>query len=273
LRLDGRLLRGSASERFSFRYLAAALILLGAIVLSACGGGAKQEQAAGEKAPQGAATVAATPEEAAPEVTTAPAEAFAKLKSYRVNMRFALQGTAAEAPEALAMGIEGAFVAPDRSQIHVNAHVGEVELEEESITVGEQSWVKAGENWVEGQPEFPLSDLSPGSLLEGLGAEQLRLLKPSKETTNGVDCLRYSINQADVETLRGLGALLGQDGGLENLPEEFNVGLWLAEDGGWPVRVTMTARGVMDGGEEMSLNFSLDVTDANDPDIRIEPPA
>jgi len=271
LRPDGCPLRRSASGRFPLRYLVAVLILLGAIVLSACGGGGKEEEAAREKAPE-AATAAATPEEGAAEITTGPSEAFAKLQSYRMNMRFVLEGTTAETPGALALDLEGAFVAPDRSQTHANARVGELRLEEESITVGGQTWVKTGDNWVEGEPQFRLSDLSPGSLLEELGPEQLRLLKPGKETINGVDTLRYNIDRADVESLRGLGALLGQDGDLENLPEEFNVGLWLAEDGGWPVRITVTARGAMDSGDEISLDFSIDVTDVNDPGIRIEAP-
>jgi len=258
--------------RFSVRCLAAVAILLAGGLLVACGGGSKEEEAARDKAPE-AATAAATPEEGAAEVTSGPTEAFAKLESYRMNMRLMMEGTTAEEPGALALDLEGAFIAPDRSQTHVNARVGDIELEEESISVGGQTWVKTGDNWVEGEPQLQLGDFSPGSLLEELGPDDLRLLKPSKETINGVDSLRYNIDQADVETLRSLGALLGQDGSLENLPEEFNVDLWLAEDGGWPVRVTMAARGVMDSGNEMSLDFSMDVTDVNDPGIEIEPPA
>jgi hypothetical protein len=256
--------------RFSLRCLGAVLILLGAVVLSACGGGG--EEAAKDNAPE-AAAVAATPNEGSAEVTTSPAEAFAKLQSYRVNMRFVLEGTATETPGTLALDLEGTFLAPDRSQIHVSARQGELQLEEESITVGEQTWVKSGDSWVEGEPQFQLGDFSPGALLQELGPEQLRLLKPSKETINGVDTLRYNIGRADVETLRTLGALLDQDGSLENLPEEFNVGLWLAEDGGWPARVTVTARGAMDSGEEINLDFSIDITDVNDPGIKIEAPA
>ena len=274
--------------RFLLRYLAALLIVMSAIIVSACGGGGKEKEAATGEAPEAAATAAATttatrtttaanpsatPEEEATAVASGPAEAFAKLKSYRMNMRLVLEGTATETPGALALDIEGAFVAPDRSQTHVNARVGELQLEEESISVSGQTWVKTGDNWVEGEPEFQLGDFSPGSLLEELGPEQLRLLKPSNETVNGVDSLRYDIDQADVETLRSLGALFGQDGGLENLPGEFNFSLWLAEDGGWPVRITMTARGSTDGGDEMSMDFSVDVTDVNDAGIKIEPPS
>jgi hypothetical protein len=265
-------------------YLAAVLILLGAVVLSACGGGGKEEEAAGERAPEAAATAAVAPsataaatapvapEEGTAEATSAPVDAFAKLQSYHMKMHFVLQGTATETPGSLTMDLEGAYVAPDRTQAHVSASLGDLKLEEESISVGGQTWLKTGDNWVEGEPQFQLSDLSPASLLEGLGPDQLRLLKPEKETVNGVDSLRYSIDRADVETLQSLGALLGQNGDLENLPEEFSVDLWLAEDGGWPVRLTMTASGTMNGSEEMSLDFSMDITDVNDPDISIEPP-
>jgi hypothetical protein len=272
LQLDGRPCR-----RFCLCYLAALLVILAASLLVACGGGDKEEETASDKAPQAAATAAAspaaTPEEEAAEVTSGPAEAFAELESYRMKMSLIMEGTTAEAPGTLALDIEGAFVAPDRSQTHVTAHLDDLKLEEESITVGEQTWVKTGDNWVEGEPEFKLGDFSPGSLVEELGPEQLRLLKPSNETVNGVDTLRYDIDRADVETLRSLGALLGQDEGLESLPEDFNLSLWLAEDGGWPVRITVSAQGVVDGSDELSIDLSMDVTDVNDPDIEIEPPA
>jgi len=248
------------------------LILLGALVLSACGGGGKEEQAAEDKAP-GAAAVVGTPEPGAAVVTTAPADAFAKLQSYRVIMHFVLEDTATETPGTLSLDLEGSYVAPDRSQIRVSAHQGDLQLEEESIAIGGQTWVKTGGTWVEGEAEFQLSDFSPASLLGELGPEQLRLLKPSKETINGVDTLRYNVGRADIETLRALGSLLDQDGGLENLPEEFNVGLWLAEDGGWPVRITMTTRGATNSGEEVNLDFSMDITDVNNPGIQIEAPA
>jgi len=100
----------------------------------------------------------------------------------------------------------------------------------------------------------------------------LGLLEPSKESVNGVVSLRYSIGQADIENLRNLGAILGQEGDTQDLPEEFNIDLWLAEDGGWPVRMTMTAKGAADTGGDINLDFSLDITDVNDQDTKVEPP-
>jgi hypothetical protein len=171
------------------------------------------------------------------------------------------------------MNLEGAFVAPDRSQTNVTAHLGDLELHEETIAVGDRTWVKAGESWVEDEPQFRLGDLSPSAFLEDFDPGEFRLLTPTEETVNAIPSHRYSIDRADIESLRGLSALLGGGESLEDLPEQFNIDLWLARDGGWPVRITMTARGSIDGDEEISLDFSLDVTDANNPIIVIEPPA
>lgn len=260
--------------RFPLRWTAVLLVLLAAGLLAACGGGDDDKEAADQAAPAAAGeTPAATPGHERPsDEVTAPAEAFANLQSYRIAMRFTLEGGAGDAGETLAMNLEGAFVAPDRSQASVSARLGDLELEEETITIGDRTWVKTGDTWVEGEAQFDIGDLSPTSLLEDLRPEQLRVLKPTQETVNGVKSLRYSIDRGDIESLGTLSALFGNGEGLDDLPEDFNIDLWLAEDGSWPVRLTMAARGAIDGGDEINLDFSLDITDVNDPGIEIEPP-
>ena len=258
--------------RFPLRYLAISLMLLAASLFAACGGGDGEEGAAKDTAPEATAVaMTSTPGEPAVEAAPGAAEAIAKLKSFRIHLRFTLEGKTDDETELLAVDLEGAFVAPDRNRTRVSARVNELELEEESITIGDQTWVKIGDGWVEGEAQFEFDELSPASLLEELGPEQLRLLKPSRETVNGVKSLRYSIGRGDIDALRTLGAILGGDEDFEELPEEFDINLWLAEDGGWPVRITMTARGAIED-EDINLDFSLDVTDADDPDIEIEPP-
>jgi hypothetical protein len=256
------------------RCVAALLVLVAAGLLVSCGGGDDKEETADQTAPAAAdATAAATPgEEGTTGAAAAPAEAFANLESYRIQMRFTLEGGTGDVGETLAMELEGAFVAPDRSQASVSAHLGDLELAEETITVGDQTWVKTGDTWAEGEAQFDIGDLSPASLLEDLQPEQLSILKPTDETVNGVKSLRYSIDRGDIESLGNLSALFGDGEGLESLPEDFNIDLWLAKDGGWPVRLTMAAQGAIDGGDEINLDFSLDITDVNDPGIAIEPP-
>jgi hypothetical protein len=260
--------------RFPLRCVATLLVLLAVGLLAACGGSGDEKGAADQAAPAAAdVTAAATPGgESATGETTAPAEAFANLQSYRIAMRFTLEGGTGDAGGTLAMDLEGSYVAPDRSQASVSAHLGDLELAEETITVGSQTWVKTGDTWAEGEAQFDISDLSPASLLQDLKPEQLRVLKPTEETVNGVKSLRYSIDRGDIESLGNLGALFGDSTGLENLPEDFNIDLWLAQDGGWPVRLTMVAKGAIDEGDEINLDFSLDITDVNDPGIEIAPP-
>jgi hypothetical protein len=258
--------------RFPLRCVAALLLLLSVGLLAACGGNGDEKETTDQAAPAAAdVTAAATPGEES-GTSEAPAQAFADLQSYRIAMSFTLEGGTGDVGGTLAMDLEGAFVAPDRSQASVNAHLGDLELAEETITVGDQTWVKTGDTWVAGEAQFDISDLSPASLLQDLQPEQLRVLKPTKETVNGVDSLRYSIDRGDIESLGNLSALFGDGEGLENLPEDFNIDLWLAEDGGWPVRLTMAAQGALDEGDEINLDFSLDITDVNDPGIDIEPP-
>jgi len=259
--------------RFLLPNLVALLVLLASILLAACGGENNKNKEEGDEAPAASTAAAdATPDEA-PIFAASPAQALADLQSYRVAIRFTLGGGAAEEAEALSMNLEGAFVAPDRSQTNVTAHLGDLELREETIAVGDRTWVKAGDSWVEDEPQFRLGDLSPSAFLEDFDPDEFRLLTPTEETVNAVPSLRYSIGREDVVSLRGLSALLGEGESLQDLPEQFDIDLWLARDGGWPVRITMTARGAIDGGEEISLDFSLDVTDANNPAIVIEPPA
>ncbi len=267
--------------RIPLRWLAILFVLLAAGLLAACGGNGDDGEVVGDETPDAAApatpeepaaTAAIATEEPGGEAGAAPADALADLESYRVDLRFTLEGTVTEGAGLLAVDLEGAFVAPDRTQTRVTARVDELELEEESITIGGQSWVKVGDDWVEGEPQFEFGDISPSSLLENLSAEQLRLIKPSKETVNGVESLRYSIGRDDIDALRSVGALFGGDETLADMPEDFDIDLWLAEDGGWPVRITMTAHGMISEGEEIDLDFSMDITDVNDPDVKIEVP-
>ena len=251
--------------KFRWRYLVAALFLgLGVWLAAACGGGDEEEE---EETP--AATSVA--EEGVEEgELTAPAAAFAELASYRYKMRLNIAGAEAEGG-AFAFDVEGAFVAPDRTQVKVKGKLGTLDLQEETITIGGRTWVRGDGGWEEGEATFGSGDFSPASFLEDFDADELRVLKPTKETVNGVRSLRYKIGRADIEELAKLGALFGGEGGVEDLPKTFDIDLWLAEEGRWPVRLVMSATGEAEGGE-FNFEFSMDVTDVNDESIEIEPP-
>jgi len=271
--------------KLRWMYLFAALFLAaGAWLGAACGGGGDKAKEEAEE-PAAVATVedeeTAATDEAADQgetSTTKPAAAFAELESYRYSIKLSLEGAAGvEGGEALglqgalAFNVEGAFVAPDRNHVKVSGNLGGLELNEETIAVGSQSWVRSDGDWAEGEASFSTSDFSPASFLEDFDASDISAVKPTKETVNGVRSLRYKISREDIETIGQLGALFGGDGGLSDLPENFDISLWLAEDGKWPVRLVMSASGVVEGND-MSFEMSMDVTDVNDKDIEIEPP-
>lgn len=241
--------------------------LLGGLLLAACGGGEEEEA----EAPPAAAEATEAPEEAAQ--VPVPTDAFAELESYRYSLRISFESAelAEEGFGDVSFDLTGAFVAPDRSQVRVQGDVGGLALEEETITIGSRTWVRSGDTWREGEASFDTTDLAPNAFFAGFDAEQLKVIKPSDETVNGVDSLRYSVDKADVEQLQALSAIFGDGAALEDLPENFSLDLWLAKDGGWPVKMVMTARGASDG-EEINMELSMDITDVDSADIEIEPP-
>lgn len=166
------------------------------------------------------------------------------------------------------MELEGAFVAPDRSQATLRFQDQELELR----TIGDKSWIRLGATWQE-QPNAPGSDvlLTPASicadLVQGL-ALPLSAGSGEQELVNGIETLHYHLDEAD---LKGLPHLLGRSGE-EGLPSEFGVDVWLARDEGWPVRLLITAADVDEQGEPTSLELFMEFSDIDDPNIEIEPP-
>jgi hypothetical protein len=261
--------------------LVLAVTLLGGLLLAACGGGGKEEAeapAAGETAvatqeAEGGETPSAAEEPTQAGELPAPVDVFADLKSYHYSISMSFEGgdLAEQGVGAVSFSVDGAFVAPDRSQVHVKGDLGGLALEEESITIGSNSWVKSGDTWQEGQGSFDTAELAPNTFFTGLDAEKLSVIKPSEETVNGVDSYRYSIDKADIEQLQALAAIFGGDTTSSDLPENLSLDLWLAKDGGWPVKMVLSASGDTTGGT-VDVKMTTDITDVNDPNIKIEPP-
>ena len=75
----------------------------------------------------------------------------------------------------------------------------------------------------------------------------------------------------DKATYEQLSALFG---GTEEMGDidELNLEMWLAEDGGWPVRLRVHVAGTDETGQEFDAKLDMDVTDVNE-DIEIKPPS
>ncbi len=242
-------------------------LFAGAAILAACGGGA------------------ADPDEPARQLSAgAPCQAITEIQSYRYTLSLKLdspalqlaEGDTSEEPlsafaNALTalfadMEIDGAYVAPDRSQTILRFRNEEVELR----VIGDRSWVRAGSVWQEqSTPPQEETPLTPQSVCEDIVADLIPALTgvdSRPETVNGMETDHYRLVEAD---LKRLPELLGPTSAL---PQNFVADLWLTRDGSWPIRLHITASDTDEEGRPIDLELFMEFRDINDPSIEIEPP-
>jgi hypothetical protein len=216
----------------------------------------------------------------------ASCDAIKEIQSYRYTISLKLKSPALEqqaqtaTPDALSeftqaltdlfsdMELDGAYIAPDRSQAVLRFPGQELELR----TIGDKSWVRFGATWQDQQsPPGEDAILTPAAVC----ADLVKDLAPSlaagsgeEEVVAGIQTLHYRLDKAD---LKGLPALLGRSGE-EGLPSEFGVDVWLESTEGWPVRLEITAADADANGEPTSLELYMEFSAINDPTIKIDPP-
>ncbi|MCJ7510126.1 MAG: hypothetical protein MUP14_04460 [Dehalococcoidia bacterium] len=289
------------------RILSLAMVtILTVACLTACGGGGDEKEndenapaaagtptAAAAGTARATATVAATatakrtPTATAKRTPTPTGEAFGSLSgldSYRYTMTMDLKGlgsaltesfgglTGEESgtmPETIHMEIVGAFVAPDKAE--ANMSIGGLTDEISMTVIGDQQWMKWGD-MVMGPDTFE-GDLSDMSLAEAMwgsfeeGASGLTCSSEKKETVNGGPSVHCGIDEASFEELASLFGETETTGDID----ELSLDLWLAEDGGWPVRLQAHVAGTDESGQDMEAELEMDITDVNE-EIGIEPP-
>jgi len=259
--------------RALFPTILTTLTALAALTIWACTGGNSNSANPGGDGSNGRAKVEAS------------CDAIKEIESYRYTITLKLQSPAFEqrdqaTPDPLSeftqaltdlfrdMELDGAYVAPDRSQAVLRFPGQELELR----TIGDKSWVRFGATWQD-QESPPGEDaiLTPAAvcadLVEGL-APSLAAGSGEEEVVNGIETVHYRLDKAD---LNGLPALLGQSGE-EGLPSEFGVDVWLERNNGWPVRLEIAAADTGEDGEPISLELSMEFSEINDPTIEINPP-
>jgi predicted small lipoprotein YifL len=285
--------------------------ILAVVCLAACGGDGDEEgppaatvtpaPAAAETPAAGAETPAArtetptvgaeTPTAGAetPAATPTPAGAalapgdLTTLNSYRYTMKMELEGLESDLTEQMAalpgqdpmaeslkMEISGAFVAPDKAESRIS--ISGVDDEIALVVIGDQQWVEMGDMAIGPiQATGDVSELDFALMMwEGFseGAGGLTCTSEKKEKVNDVPTNYCGIDQATFEQLSSL------FGGTEEMGdiEEMNLEMWLAEDGGWPVRLRVQVAGTDETGQEFDAKLEMDITDVNE-DIEINPPS
>jgi hypothetical protein len=170
------------------------------------------------------------------------------------------------------MKMEGAIILPDRTSMEMS--VGGHEFGS-FVQIGSQSWAKVAglTDWQEepaGDSEFLFSPMDFCETTEEDISSALAGLEGENETVNGIEAVHYHIDQADVSLFEDF---LGGAEDTGDLPKEFAMDIWLAEDGDWPVRMTFVASGEDSDGQPLSFDISVEFKDFNDASITIEPPA
>jgi hypothetical protein len=132
----------------------------------------------------------------------------------------------------------------------------------ELIWIGDQAWIRVGRTpWVPVsagamESEFAGQAIGVGDLLPFV--EEASRVRPN-ETVNGIECEHYTYDLGNLETEAGMTTAQGD--------------IWVAEDGGYVVRLTMNGQGTYYGtyGSSGTLELVYDLFDVNTP-ITIKPP-
>jgi hypothetical protein len=252
--------------RISLAAISASLLAVAALAFLACGDGGAEGEAA------------------------ASCESISEIQSYRYSINLKLdspafeqpaQGTAssgtpapplsafAEALEALFsdLKLEGAFRAPDRTQVVLRFKGEELELRE----VGDESWIRVGATWHQQNPTQDETILTPDVVCKDIVEEiapSLAKVDAERETVNNIDTDHFRLDKADIKRLPDL---LGA-GPETDLPDKFQVDVWLAREGRFPVRLDIGAEDTDEQGNPIGLSLFMEFRDLNDPGIAIEPP-
>jgi hypothetical protein len=145
------------------------------------------------------------------------------------------------------------------------------------VSTGEGAWVDEGDGFVavsEGDSELARHlKTCPGWPAYRWGFSlPAELPSGTPETVNGIAARRYSLAEALVETPASFGLAPSEVEGMTI--NAFDV--WLAEDGGWLVRlVEDVSEDLEASGEEPQRGrvvTRVDITEPNSPDIHVEPP-
>lgn len=204
---------------------------------------------------------------------------------YIVALTLQEQKPAAEA-RAVVLATEGDFQSPDRHAFTYTVQLPSVTTTRSAVIIEQQAWLRFGdESWRQTtRGDAELGDLLAiaytSARMAFLGGpefeqarESARLLPAREETVNGVRALHYQVGAAGrqfFETFVASEESLGE-------AKDFTWDIWLAKDGGWPVRLLATVT-IIEGVEELEIEgpyrweLRIDVSRPNDPAISVAAP-
>ena len=254
----------------------AAFFTLAALLIAACGGDSDSNGADGNTGgEQPAPTRAAggTPSTGGGGGGAITTSSLNDLDSYRFELR--VEGTGSLVgdlgiPDTSGSGdtskaqfnVKGAWIKPDKAQLEINLSG----LDLKQTVIGNQQWTTiAGMTQGPERAEAPASELAlapvfveDSNLMENL--DQLDC--GGSETVNGINSVVCEAGLEDFEALSGDVSGFLDDSGIREL-DRFNMKIWVARDGGYPVRMDLDMEGTDTTGGDFTMVVRLSVSDVN----------
>jgi hypothetical protein len=244
------------------------LLVVTAAFLTACGGDG-DNNGAGTTAPgaPGATTPGGGP--------GAPTASLLDLDSYRYEIRFQGSGSIVAGlgmpedaggqgvPGNLDITMKGAWIKPDKAQLEMDLGGG---FALKQTVLGNQQWTSLGGQTVGPEPADASTAedlvLAASFIEEGNIPENLDELDcDNRENVNGVQAIRCDADKEDFERMSGgFNEFLGSE--VEDI-DDFNMKVWVAEQGGYVVKMDLAMKGTDSANADFSLSMALNVTEIN----------
>jgi hypothetical protein len=253
------------------RRLLIVLCVLAVVVtvpLAACFGGGG---GSGSNTPSASSANSSTPSESSTpgNTPTSAPDPFAGLESYHYDMQMSGDG-------ASTVEIKGTVVASDSIQMDFYLSGSDTPVNS-IVIIGSKAWSKnssTGE-WESidvSDAQAQISGLMPKDFWGEFPMDQIVAVSNDlgEETVNGVQAHHYQINKATPEEMAQLAQIFGSSDP-ETEPSSFDMDLWRADDGGWPVKANISAT-YPEGSDVSQAAVGWSITDVNS-GLTIQPPA
>ena len=192
--------------------------------------------------------------------------ALSELSSYRMAMVFRFENADGTIEEQT---LEGSYTREPKASHTVMSGMmgGEEEGALEIIQIGDEQWIKMGEEWIYSQTSAEEDDFLNLTEFNDLNDEALASAKDlGNEKVNGIRCRHYRVK--DTAFLLGADAMVGEI-------EEGQVDIWIANEKNLPafaVRMQYEIHGKAEGENTVeSMYMTMDIIDIN-ADFTIEAP-
>jgi hypothetical protein len=247
------------------------LLVVIAALLTACGGDGDNGGGDRDTTPSASGTAAASPGGGSGLPSTG---SLLDLDSYRYEIRFQGSGSIVSGlgiPDDISgqggsgnldITMKGAWIKPDKAQLEMD--LGGFVLRQ--TVIGNQQWTTlAGQTVGPERAEPGAAEelvLAASFIEEGNIPENLDELDcDNRESVNGVQAIRCDADKEDFERMSGgFNEFLGSE--VEDI-DDFNMKVWVAEQGGYVVKMDLAMKGTDSGNTDFSLSMALNVTDIN----------